>query len=253
MTSQAQILVVEDEENWQDLLSTLLSSRGYGVRVAASYGEARARLQHQIFDVAVVDLRLSYSLNPQNLHGRLVLIRAHESAMPAIVISAVATPELVDEACEVYDICDFFDKSGFDEERFLASVEQAISGVPPATGRERPAQSSQASTHVGADQQRLAERRRSLHRLARQYYDRADEAIAKREVDQSAFEVAVTEGKFDATAARSLHAKAARCRAKLSTECQLLLDRIDGAKTVTELDSLETQVSQKGTEWMTLF
>ncbi len=55
MSTQANILIVEDREDWRDIVCTAVSKAGYTVHAASSYEEAIAPLGEKKFDLAVVD------------------------------------------------------------------------------------------------------------------------------------------------------------------------------------------------------
>jgi ActR/RegA family two-component response regulator len=56
---QWQILVVDDDPTWLDLLEEILEDEGYGVCKAATYEEAVQSLERQTFQLAVVDVNLA--------------------------------------------------------------------------------------------------------------------------------------------------------------------------------------------------
>jgi DNA-binding response OmpR family regulator len=55
---QARILVVDDDENIQKSLSTVLQEKGYSVDVAADGKEAIAKSKAKFYNLALVDIRL---------------------------------------------------------------------------------------------------------------------------------------------------------------------------------------------------
>ena len=58
MGNSGNILVVEDEKDWQDKFKSILEREGYETKIAAGYGEALGELRRKLFDLAVIDLRL---------------------------------------------------------------------------------------------------------------------------------------------------------------------------------------------------
>ena len=54
----ARMLVVDDERGMRDFLQIMLEKRGYEVVIAATVGEARARLRETTFDVVITDLKM---------------------------------------------------------------------------------------------------------------------------------------------------------------------------------------------------
>jgi CheY-like chemotaxis protein len=57
------ILVVEDDDDVRDLISTILADAGFRVETAATGPEAIARLDERHFDMLVVDIRLPGGLD----------------------------------------------------------------------------------------------------------------------------------------------------------------------------------------------
>ena len=56
--SKIDILVVEDDRDMRELISEVLTERGYGVVTAAHGGEALRRLEEKPFPVVVSDLKM---------------------------------------------------------------------------------------------------------------------------------------------------------------------------------------------------
>ena len=128
MRSSGLALVIEDAPSWQSVLSALLEAAGWSVRIATSYGEARAELSKRAFDVALVDLALASSVDADNLDGVTILKLLSEGDIPAIVISARAGVDVVNGIFTENPPFGFIDKTSFDADRFrqtLAEVKTA--------------------------------------------------------------------------------------------------------------------------------
>lgn len=84
------ILVAEDNRESQTLISTLLRHRGHTVTAAATGSEALAALEHQVFDVALIDIQMP-EMDGLEVTGRL---RQHELTtrrhVPVIAVTAHA-------------------------------------------------------------------------------------------------------------------------------------------------------------------
>ncbi len=52
------ILIVDDQQNWRDVISSLLASDGYEVNSVASTADAWRLLDNKSFDIAILDVRL---------------------------------------------------------------------------------------------------------------------------------------------------------------------------------------------------
>jgi len=87
------VLVVDDDEDWCELLATVLRSRGLAVSTAADGEQALAVLAADTFDVVVTDLAMPW------LDGKELLahVRATCPTVDVLVLSAVASiPDVVD-------------------------------------------------------------------------------------------------------------------------------------------------------------
>lgn len=130
------VLLVEDDAGWRSLLAELLREASYRVRTCAGYGEALGHLRRATWALAVVDLGLASSLvGPANRDGYRVLAAAQEAAVPAIVVSGVATPADIEYVYATYRVFACIEKQAFDRSAFLRTVADAI-----AAGRARPGQ-----------------------------------------------------------------------------------------------------------------
>lgn len=88
------ILVVDDEESMRDVLSIMLERTGYAVSGVASGEEALERLNKEIFDLVITDLRMA------GVDG-IEVLKAAKSASPetvVLVITAFASAESAVEA-----------------------------------------------------------------------------------------------------------------------------------------------------------
>ncbi len=88
------VLVVDDEKNMRLSLQTLLGDEGYAVRAVESAEEGLNRLTHEEFFMVITDARLG------GMSGYEFLGRIHQQwpDLPALMITAYATPKLAVEA-----------------------------------------------------------------------------------------------------------------------------------------------------------
>ena len=140
----AKVLIVEDDEGWRGVYADVLAEDGYDLQVAISYGEARGllgradpeapsasappfKLARRGFALAVVDLHLISSADPQeNRDGFWLLRAARQRGVPAIVVSALGAPEDIDRAYDEYGVFAFVEKEAFDRATFRRIVSEAI-------------------------------------------------------------------------------------------------------------------------------
>ncbi len=90
----ASILVADDDAVARELLVEVLTREGYRVRAAASGAEAIRAAESEVFDVALIDLRMP------DVDGLAVLarIRALDPAPPVFILTAFAAIETTIEA-----------------------------------------------------------------------------------------------------------------------------------------------------------
>jgi DNA-binding NarL/FixJ family response regulator len=121
-----QALVVEDDAGWRSLLGELLDDAGYQVNFSSSYGEALGLLKRQQFQLAVADISLANSFQPENnLDGYRLLSSTRDAKIPTIVVSGNARPDLVEQAYQEHAVFAFIEKQAFDRSTFLQTVKSA--------------------------------------------------------------------------------------------------------------------------------
>jgi DNA-binding NtrC family response regulator len=88
------VLIVDDEKNMRQTLTTLLQDEDYETRAADSAEEALRQLAHEEFFMVITDARLG----GMSGYELLAKIRAQWPDLPALMITAYATPKLAVEA-----------------------------------------------------------------------------------------------------------------------------------------------------------
>jgi DNA-binding NarL/FixJ family response regulator len=120
-------LVVEDDAGWRSILTELLAEAGFEASACRSYGEALGYLRRENLTLAIVDLSLASTLNPgDNADGLRLLQNLQKAAVPAIVVSGSALPELVEQAYETQGLVAFLEKRSFDREAFRQALALAL-------------------------------------------------------------------------------------------------------------------------------
>ena len=119
------VLVVDDEKNMRRSLQTMLADEGYAVRAAESAEEALGLLAQENFFMVITDARLG-GMSGYEFLGK---IRSQWPDLPALMITAYATPKLAVEAIKA-GAMDYLSKPFAPEELFLAVV--ALRGTAPA-------------------------------------------------------------------------------------------------------------------------
>jgi DNA-binding NtrC family response regulator len=109
------VLVVDDERNMRRSLQTMLADEGYEVRAAESAEEALGLLAQGPFFMVITDARLG-GMSGYDFLGK---IRGQWPDLPALMITAYATPKLAVEAIKA-GAMDYLSKPFAPEELFLA-------------------------------------------------------------------------------------------------------------------------------------
>jgi len=116
----AYILVVDDEEKMQHLLSIMLVRQGYSVDRAGDGEKALEMIKENPYDLVISDIRMP------KMDGMALLaeIQALNIPCPVVFITAFAT---IDSAVEAMrqGVADYITKP-FDEERILLTVERTL-------------------------------------------------------------------------------------------------------------------------------
>jgi len=131
------ILVVEDDPFWQNLIQETLAG-DYQVRVVATYDEAKqvleeAKRQEERIDLVTVDMGLPSLLDSEGATikaGQRVVnyLSRHHPDVPCIVVTGlpdISTTQVRD-LFKRYNVFDFITKHNFDLGEFLDIVERAI-------------------------------------------------------------------------------------------------------------------------------
>jgi DNA-binding NarL/FixJ family response regulator len=142
--SAGRALVTEDDAGWRALLSELLAEAGYHVEQCSSYVQALGTLRSAAFQLAVVDLSLASSLQPDaNQDGYRLLATTQKLGIATIIVSGYAEPAVIERAYAEYQLFACLEKQDFDRKTFQSTVDKARlvresgSGLQTLTGRER--------------------------------------------------------------------------------------------------------------------
>jgi DNA-binding NarL/FixJ family response regulator len=116
-------LVVEDDAGWRSLLTELLLDSGFEVHLCSSYGEASGLLQRDFYQLAIADISLASSLEPENNQdGFRLLKKTQKAGIPTVIVSGFADPDLIDQAYSDHQIFACFEKQSFNRKGFVQTV-----------------------------------------------------------------------------------------------------------------------------------
>ncbi|MDT8450102.1 MAG: response regulator [Wenzhouxiangellaceae bacterium] len=121
----ATVLLVEDNEFNQDMLSRRLSRKGYEVAIAADGEQAIRMVSQTPPDLILMDI----SLPGRDGHDITRELKAgtHTCAIPVIALTANAMAS--DREAAIAAGCDDFDTKPVDLKRLLSKMEAALNGV----------------------------------------------------------------------------------------------------------------------------
>ncbi|HVO93503.1 MAG TPA: response regulator [Terriglobales bacterium] len=97
MSVHRSILAVDDEENFLTLLQWFLTQRGYDVQTASSVEEAALLAQKQVFDVALLDLRIGAT------NDGLVLLDELNQHLPTVKVIMMTAYPTVSSIKQAFD------------------------------------------------------------------------------------------------------------------------------------------------------
>lgn len=138
------VLVVDDQDNWRNLLADILLDE-YAVTVVADYDSAFKALTYQspLFHVAIVDIRLD-DTDPNNEQG-LAFVRALKSLEEPINVIMLTGYPTIRTARKVFrelQVFDYLEKvpedgGGFNLAGFRRSVREAADDIETRRSQKR--------------------------------------------------------------------------------------------------------------------
>ena len=122
------VLIVENREDWQNIVAHTLHELGYYWRVARNAPEALAELEKENFHLIVLDLKLQTHDLPMRSNEGWLLLDYLVEARPktkVVILSGRAGPGDVAHLLTHYPIIGFIEKQSFTAEAIKAAVEEA--------------------------------------------------------------------------------------------------------------------------------
>jgi DNA-binding NtrC family response regulator len=126
MTGRQTILIVEDDERWQEVLKEPLQDEGYAVTVIASYQDSRQALEKYAFDLVILDLQLDKSAPLLDGERLLAHLSRYRPGIPCIIVSGQGDIRTVRNAFKQYHVVDYLAKDQFDIPVFINLVKTAL-------------------------------------------------------------------------------------------------------------------------------
>ncbi|MEM7034128.1 MAG: response regulator [Chloroflexota bacterium] len=103
------ILIVDDADDWRDLLQASLRRLKYDVDTAADFDEAVERLDYAEVELVVVDLRLDPA-DEDNRDGMKLLAELNRRSINALVVTGIGNMQLRSQAIS-FEAITFIEKS----------------------------------------------------------------------------------------------------------------------------------------------
>jgi len=121
------VLIVEDDEDWQEILRFDIEALGHDTKVVRRRRHALKEVEQQLPNLVVLDLVLDQD-SANYADGMEVLSRVVAQDTPVIIVSAFGTVVLVDRAFREYGVIAFIDKKKYDSAEFKDIVQEVIGG-----------------------------------------------------------------------------------------------------------------------------
>jgi DNA-binding SARP family transcriptional activator len=142
MTHPANILIVEDRSDWQDIVCKTISAKGYIAHTAGSYQDALPLLSTQRLDLAVIDPVLDIH-NRFNRDGLSVIQKIGETQppIPIIIITGSLTPDLKRSFQSLCPTAPVLLKESWDPTSFSQLIDQLLGKPilpPPPSPNSQP-------------------------------------------------------------------------------------------------------------------
>jgi len=129
--SMIRVLVVDDQPNWREVISSLLNGEGFEVDTASTVEKAWDLLTKNIYHIAILDVRLVDD-NPYDIQGIELLdkMKSHlNRPLPIVIMTGYSFEGMEDILCEKYGVSTLFNKGSeelHDTENFLNSIKELI-------------------------------------------------------------------------------------------------------------------------------
>jgi DNA-binding NtrC family response regulator len=136
MSDRQAILIVEDDDRWQEVLKEPLEDEEYKVTVIADYRDGRLALEERAFDLVILDLQLDESAPMLDGERLLAHLSRCYPGIPCIIVSGRGDIRVVRDAFKRYRVVDYISKDQFDIPTFVNVAKAALkSTVAPAVLR----------------------------------------------------------------------------------------------------------------------
>ena len=126
MTARWAVLIVEDDNRWQEVLREPLEDEGCDVTIIGDYQESRQALEERAFDLIILDLQLDESAPMLDGERLLAHIAQCHPGTPCMVVSGRGDIRVVRDAFKQYHVVDYIAKDMFDIPTFVDLAKAAL-------------------------------------------------------------------------------------------------------------------------------
>lgn len=126
MTARRAVLIVEDDNRWQEVLREPLEDEGCDVTIIGDYQESRQALEERTFDLIILDLQLDESAPMLDGERLLAHISQCYPGTPCLIVSGRGDIRVVRDAFKQYHVVDYIAKDLFDIPTFVDLANAAL-------------------------------------------------------------------------------------------------------------------------------
>ena len=126
MTASWAVLIVEDDNRWQEVLREPLEDEGCDVTIIGDYQESRQALEERAFDLIILDLQLDESAPMLDGERLLAHISQCHPGTPCMIVSGRGDIRVVRDAFKQYHVVDYIAKDMFDIPTFVDLANAAL-------------------------------------------------------------------------------------------------------------------------------
>jgi len=131
---KGKVLIIEDNEVWQNILKEPLESDGFFVEVVNNLDEAVKKVNREKFHFITIDMQLhNDTTTPEQYEGWNILEIIKKLRIqiitPCMVITAFGANYLKHKGAKKVESLFFMDKSKFDEQAFLDKVNEQVQRI----------------------------------------------------------------------------------------------------------------------------
>jgi ActR/RegA family two-component response regulator len=134
MKERGRVIVIEDDQDWQEILREYLEDAGFFVEVASSLETGLKKIKKERFHFATIDLQLEEdTLNPSEFEGWELLEKIINyrkgNKMPTMVITGFDKAYIKHSEIKKLRGTFFMPKKNFDRKKFIEKVVSSIEAL----------------------------------------------------------------------------------------------------------------------------